>query len=246
VNRRDKDNQTPLHLAMGQNWFKLARILLEHGADANAENNNGKTPLHLLSESRIRDKTMLLILYRLLLLSMVRQVNRRDKDNKRRYIWQWGGIGSSLRGFFLSMVQMPMRRTTMARPRCIILSESQITTKTMPLISHGFYLKHGAEVNRRDKNNQTPLHLAIRRDWFKLARILLEHGADANAENNNGKTPLHLLSESQIHDEGDALNLRIWLLLERGAVVKQTRQEQPNTVTSGNGARLVQARADSS
>jgi hypothetical protein len=42
---------------MGRGWFKLAQILLEHGADANAEDNNGKTPLHILSERQIYDKS---------------------------------------------------------------------------------------------------------------------------------------------------------------------------------------------
>jgi ankyrin repeat protein len=46
----------------------------------------------------------------------------------------------------------------------------------------GYYLEHGADVNRRDKQNETPLSLAIRLNHFKLAVLLLEHGADANAE----------------------------------------------------------------
>ena len=45
----------PLLLAMGRVWFKLAWILLERGADANVEDNNGKTPLHILSERQIYD-----------------------------------------------------------------------------------------------------------------------------------------------------------------------------------------------
>ncbi len=149
VNRRDKNsnNQTPLLLAMDWGWFEIVRILLEHGADASAENNKGKTPLHLLSENRIHDEGDALDL-----------------------IW--------------------------------------------------LLLNHGTVVNIRDEDNQTPLHLAMRRDWFKLAQILLEHGADANVENNDGKTPLHLLSESRIHDEGDALDL-IWLLLKQGAEVNR-------------------------
>jgi ankyrin repeat protein len=88
----------------------------------------------------------------------------------------------------------------MARPRCTYCRN---TGRGMynedDVLNHArLLLEHGAEVNRRDKDNQTPLHLAMGRERFKLARILLEHGADANAENNNGKTPLHILSESRI------------------------------------------------
>ena len=47
-------------------------------------------------------------------------------------------------------------------------------------------LKHGAEVNRRDKSDEAPLHLAIRRTRLKFAGILLEHDEDPDAENNKG------------------------------------------------------------
>jgi hypothetical protein len=93
-------------------------------------------------------------------------------------------------------------------------------------------------------NKQTPLHLAMKGDWFQLARILLDHGADANAEDIHGTTPLHLLSESQIHDD-DALDL-VWPLLGHGAVVEtnKTRTSKRRYFWQLEG--LVQARADSS
>jgi ankyrin repeat protein len=50
VNRRDKDNNMPLLLVMEWKWFRIARIFLEHGADANVKNNNGMTALRILSE----------------------------------------------------------------------------------------------------------------------------------------------------------------------------------------------------
>jgi hypothetical protein len=162
VNSRTEIRHTPLHLAIYRNRFKLAEILLEHGADADAaENNDGQTPLHILSE---------------------RAISRTQAD-------------------LLNLVLL--------------------------------LLKHGAAVNNRTKNRYTPLHLAIRRNRFKLAEILLEHGADAHAENINGQTPLHILSESDIEDAGDLLNL-VLLLLKHGAAVNSRRQEVEHSITSGN------------
>lgn len=48
-------------------------------------------------------------------------------------------------------------------------------------------LRHDAPVNARDAGGMTPLHVAVigaapnRRDWSRLARLLLDYGADAKA-----------------------------------------------------------------
>jgi ankyrin repeat protein len=224
VDRRDKDNQTPLHLAAAtwQPSPKLMRLLLEHGANANAENNNGKTPLHLVSESRIRDEDNALNIIRLLL-EHGAAVNSRGKNNETPLLlamgrnWNWLKI---VRVLLEHGADAKAENNNGKTPLHLVLSESRIRDEDNALNIIRLLLEHGAAVNSRDKNNETPLLLAMGRNWLKLVRILLEHGEDANAENNNGKTPLHLLSESQIHDEGDALNL-IWPLIEHGAVVNR-------------------------
>jgi ankyrin repeat protein len=88
-------------------------------------------------------------------------------------------------------------------------------------------LKNGAELNRQDEDNQTPLHLAIRRNRFKLVVIFLDHGADTNVENNDRATPLQMLSESWIEDEGYVIGYAL-LLLKHGAEV-DTRNKNYET-----------------
>ena len=41
------ENQTPLHLTAEKGYPDMAEVLLDHGADVNAANNHGDTPLHL-------------------------------------------------------------------------------------------------------------------------------------------------------------------------------------------------------
>jgi ankyrin repeat protein len=65
----------------------------------------------------------------------------------------------------------------------------------------------------KDKNGQTPLHVASKNGKEAIVSLLLEHGADVNAEHDNdGLTPLHLACEY----EEEAV---VALLLKKGADV---------------------------
>ena len=66
----------------------------------------------------------------------------------------------------------------------------------------------------QDKIGESPLHLAIKLNNFKIVKLLLEHKADANFENLNGKPPLQF-AVSQGH-----LKI-IEELLKHGAEVDQ-------------------------
>ena len=53
-------------------------------------------------------------------------------------------------------------------------------------------LAAGADPNRRNGENQTPLHVAVLRREPKLAELLLEFKADVNAADADQSTPLDL------------------------------------------------------
>ena len=57
-------------------------------------------------------------------------------------------------------------------------------------------IKYGADVNSKDKEGNTPLHL--KRNSKGIVKLLIENGADVNVKNNEGNTPLHLLKLSKI------------------------------------------------
>lgn len=52
VNVQDKSQLTLLHLASLYGWVEMVRVLLSHGATANAEDDLGRTPLHTVSLAR--------------------------------------------------------------------------------------------------------------------------------------------------------------------------------------------------
>jgi ankyrin repeat protein len=49
------------------------------------------------------------------------------------------------------------------------------------------------DVNAKDRQGETPLHLAVRYGQKPAVEWLLKHGADAKAKNLRGQTPVELL-----------------------------------------------------
>jgi ankyrin repeat protein len=59
-------------------------------------------------------------------------------------------------------------------------------------------LKHGADINARDKNHQTPLHWAVQERNKDSAEFLLQNGADRSICDSEGKTPLDYSDNEEI------------------------------------------------
>jgi ankyrin repeat protein len=227
VNSRDKDNRSLLHLSIQRNRFKVAEILLEHGADATAGDIYGQTPLHMLSESDIKDGNDILNLV-LLLLKHGAAV---DSRTTKRYT----PLHLAIRRSRFKLAEILLKHGAHATAEDIyrqiplhMLSESDIKDGSEILSIVLLLLKQGAAVNSRDENNETPFHLAIQRNRFKLAEILLENSADATAESVSGQSPLHMLSESDIKDGSDILDF-VLLLLKHGAAMnsRTTKRHTP-------------------
>ena len=55
-------------------------------------------------------------------------------------------------------------------------------------------LQHGADINGRNRDGNTALHLAVFLGRAETAELLLKSGADVNAKNDDGATPVDLLA----------------------------------------------------
>jgi len=70
-------------------------------------------------------------------------------------------------------------------------------------------LEHGAQVNTRDSNGNTPLIYAIKygcpftEDGYKIVKLLLQHGAIVNSKNNDGETAITFLDNPLCFSDED-------------------------------------------
>ena len=73
-------------------------------------------------------------------------------------------------------------------------------------------IENGANVNSKDKNGLTPLHIAVKDNEIDLAKILLDYGANIETKSKYAHTPLILAVEA------DLIDMAI-VLIENGANV---------------------------
>jgi ankyrin repeat protein len=229
VNRRDKNNDTPLHLATLHKYFKIAIIFLGHGVDPNVKNNDGKTPLHILMQHWAFDQ------FEALHPRIRSRFLSAEEAAKSPGVEDYGTLYQpELRWDYINLAGVLVENGADPNTELetdagvallhILVSEKAIGDNFLHLAL--LFLEHGAEVNKLNRFNETPLHLAIRWKQFKLAELLLEHGADANAEDAIGSTPMHVLSvaEIEIENEDNVLNFA-HVLLEHGAEVNRQDED---------------------
>ncbi len=58
-----------------------------------------------------------------------------------------------------------------------------------------FFLNQKVDPNKKDKDGDTPLHIAVRYLHLKSAKTLIEMGSDPSIQNKNNKTPIDLSHE---------------------------------------------------
>jgi len=156
--------------ASENNNLALAKLLLKMGADVNAKDKYGNTPL-IKAVLRFDSQSFELIK---LLLEHGADVNAKNEYKETALIIATADIRINIIKLLLEYgadVNNIDKFGDTPLKASILKKDTEITE---------LLIKHGANISAKDKNGYTYLQQAFNNDDFKMAKLLIEHGADIN------------------------------------------------------------------
>ena len=231
VTSKDASGSTPLHHAAGFGTLDTLTLLVDKGADVNAKNRRGSTPLFWA----VHDEAKVRLLVSRGATVKIKQVEGRtpvfqasllgNGNTVLRILLDNGGdpnvatlngltplSAAALRGDVDAM------RLLLDKGAAVDAKNGAGATALMAAATNGsqdavqLLLEKGADANVRSKLGETPLGNAAGAGNAQTVKLLLDRGADVNSRNSRGYSPLMLAAGS------DAMNADIVkLLLSKGA-----------------------------
>ena len=215
VRYQDTHKQTPLHYCFSEDnsiRLKSAQILLEAGADINAQNIDGATPLDFLlvhdlstkptakefvcnvisAHAQIEDRSPLHLAAVIGDVDLLKyaadcgvNLNLQDKDGFTAL--HLGALHDKI-----NVVRFILTRGIDINPEN---QRGQIPlhySSVLPCTTCSELLLHdGALINHKDQFGMTPLHKASGWGTTKIVKLLLQQGADINSQDTIGQLPIH-------------------------------------------------------
>jgi len=209
-NRKWRNESTPLCHAVNVGTIEVVKLLVEAGADVNAE---GWPPL-----CRAVDENNTAIAE--YLIDHGANVNVYPVEG-------WGPLQETVHiSNSIEMVKLLIARGADINSKVYPVLNSAINQERKDLCE--FLIERGADVNAKDKWGHTPLHYAIRKDDLYFMNILLANDAEVDIRHPGGYSPHSTHSEGETLLHYAAIEGRteaVKLLLEAGAKVDEKDDE---------------------
>jgi ankyrin repeat protein len=172
---RDNSSSTPLFFAVQNGFMTVCRTLVAHGADVNAKNKNGSTPLQIALDHGNLPAAEFLI-------SNKAQPSP-DLMNGELLMAAQNGQVSKAEFLLAHGADVNLRSP-------IVAAATQGNDAMVRLL-----LSHGAKVDSRGDGGRTALGYAMEKGFMDVCHTLVAHGADVNAKDVDTKTPLQIAVE---------------------------------------------------
>ncbi|MEM9772065.1 MAG: ankyrin repeat domain-containing protein, partial [Cyanobacteria bacterium P01_D01_bin.73] len=229
INARNLHDQTPLHMACRSGSLSLVKLLVQGGADLNAVSSYGNTPVNLAAISGhdpivrfLEGKGVTLDPYDNLMVGNIAEFKAkagRDFNLNLPYP-KAPFMGYSLLGIACRNRKEKIVKFLIDEGVDIdcggnekgesFLFEAVYREGSLEVLN--LLLEAGADPNRRNKFDRTPLHNAARAGESQFLALLIEAGGDVHCLDGQGRTPL--FDACQVHNFES-----VEILVRNGALV---------------------------
>ena len=177
----EKSNHA-LHIASRNGDTQTVQLLVDCGADVNALNKDGQTPLHTAAGGWEDCPELCSVL-----LKHNAKIDAVDEDGNQplHLAWKRGHTRTSR-----LLLSNGADVNALDKDGLTLLHTVAGGWQDCPELC-SILLKHNAKIDVVDKDGNQPLHLAWKRGHTKTSRLLLSNGADVNALDKDGLTLLH-------------------------------------------------------
>ncbi|KAK6494429.1 hypothetical protein HHUSO_G1000 [Huso huso] len=169
VNAMDLWQFTPLHEAASKNRVEVCSLLLSHGADPTLVNCHGKSAIDMAPTPELKER----LTYEFKGHSLLQAAREADLAKVKKTL-------------ALEIINFKHPQTHETALHCAMSSPHPKRKQVTELL-----LRKGANVNEKNKDFMTPLHVAAERSNNDVMEVLQKHGAKVNALDTLGQTALH-------------------------------------------------------
>ncbi|KAH8883154.1 hypothetical protein GQ53DRAFT_732672 [Thozetella sp. PMI_491] len=176
----DDSGQTALHYAMERGLAESIRVMLEHGAEVTATDNQGFSPwLWAVVAGQTAPASALLIS------GVIADVNASSVDGRSALGWA-AGLGWS------PIAQLLIAHgASLCQDQSAQMSPLEEAAAVGSLDTVRLLLEAGADPNFRGRDGWSALHWAVEESHLEVVQLLLEVGVNVNAVSSYGTAPLH-------------------------------------------------------
>ncbi|XP_038660428.1 poly [ADP-ribose] polymerase tankyrase-1 isoform X2 [Scyliorhinus canicula] len=169
VNAMDLWQFTPLHEAASKNRVEVCSLLLSHGADPSLVNCHGKSAMDMAPTPELKER----LAYEFKGHSLLQAAKEADLTKVKKSL-------------ALEIINFKHPQTHETPLHCAVASQHPKRKQVTELL-----LRKGANVNEKNKDFLTPLHVASERAHNDVVEVLHKHGAKINALDTLGQAALH-------------------------------------------------------